>query len=266
LEAYQPISLGSFCEAKFQACRKLYTSFYGKTSETGFRIQMMPPERGARQYDTHPFDWQRVSFPRMLEWLESDFEGVLEREDLRVEGNFILHSSGSEHSHLFPGFTAGWTEENLDKGYPVVRRAFDRRVAHFRTLLTRPGPYLYMWTASSTYPGTDMAPSLDEVRRLIGLLGAASADHRLHVLIVTNPGKSDDYSSLKETVSQALRTDETGKSPTMAWEGNDTVWQQQILAPFALTLHDREPPTVAAPPPAPQPSPHRGLFARMLKR
>lgn len=265
-EVYEPVSLGSFCEAKFQICRKLYSDYYGKTSETGFRIQMMPPEHGQRQYDWHAFDWQRTPFPVLLDWLEKDFDGVFEREDLRVEGDFIMHRSGSEHSHQFHGFSSDWTEETLDRAYPSVRKAFERRVAQFRSLLTLPGPYLYVWTTSSQYEGTDRAPTVDQVRRLLDQLGGRSADHRFKLLIVANAGKDEDYAELGDGVAKAYRVEEVDKTPTMRWEGNDAAWRT-ILAPYALTLHGRETPPDAAPvetPPAAATG--RGLFSRLLNR
>jgi hypothetical protein len=268
--AYQPIAIGSTCEAKFQICRKLYASFYGKKSEAGFRVQMMPPERGRRHYGWHVFDWQRVPFANMLDWLEGDFERVLEREDLRIDGAFILHRTGTEHSHQFHGFTTDWTEEDLDRAYPAIRRNLDKCIVEFRQLLARPGPYLYVWTASY-YDHTDFAPSPDQVRRLLDLLASGSPEHQFHLLIVANPGKGADYGGLEDRVTLAYRTDETDKNLTMAWEGNDVAWNA-ILEPFTLTMHDRETPAASLsqpPPPAepePAPAPRRGLLSRLLNR
>jgi hypothetical protein len=264
--AYQPIALGSTCEAKFHICRKLYSSFYDKKSEAGFRVQMMPPERGRRHYGWQTFDWQRVPFANMLDWLERDFEGVLEREDLRIDGEFIMHRAGTEHSHQFHGFKTDWTEEDLDRAYPAIRRNFDKCVVEFRQLLTQAGPYLYVWTASY-YDHTDFAPSPDQVRRLLDMLASGSPEHQFRLLIVANPDKGADYGGLEDRVTLAYRTDETHKSPAMAWEGDDDAWNA-ILEPFTLTMHDRERPAAASAETLPpmEPAPRRGLFSRLLSR
>jgi hypothetical protein len=263
---YEPISLGSACEAKFQICRNLYKNYYSRKSEAGLRIQMMPPERGQRAYGWHAFDWQRTPFSSMLAWLERDFNCVFEREDLSTEGAFVTHRQwDTEHSHQFETFQGDWREQDLDAAYPTARRRFDKRVEQFREILTKPGPYLYVWTASY-YVGTDRLPPADEVRRLLTVLGAGSKDHQFHLLMVGNPGKDADYSGLEDKVSKALRIENADKAPAMTWEGNDARWAE-ILAPFRLTLHDREQPTASAMTPGietPQAKP--GLLGRLFGR
>jgi hypothetical protein len=269
-QAYEPISLGSTCEAKFQICRKLNRAFYGKTSEAGFRVQMMPPERGHRAYGWHAFDWQRTPFRATLAALENDFAGMFEREDLRVEGELIMNRRfGTEHSHQFKTFHPGWTEEHLDGAYPATRARFDERAGQFREMLKKPGPYLYVWTASF-YVGADFLPPAEDVRRLLKLLGSGSPDHRFHLLMVGSPGKDADYSGLEGQVSKALRIEESGKASPMAWEGNDAGWDA-ILEPFNLTLHDREPPVPRSPaglaaPALEEAKAKPGLLGRLLGR
>jgi hypothetical protein len=266
--AYQPISLGSACEAKFQICRKLYFSHYGKKSEAGFRMHMMPPERGEKYYGWHAFDWQRTPFSALLNHLERDFDKAMERVDLFIEGDFIFNRvHKTEHSHQFPSFNSTWTEADLDRSFPYVQRHLAKRTAAFRELRAKPGPYLYVWTASY-YEGTDHLPPLEEVRRLLDLLGSVSPDHQFHLLMVGNAGKDADYSSLAGQVTKAFRMEESGKGPAMAWEGNDQGWQA-ILEPFAFTMHDSDA-AVAAPAmaePQAASAPDRSSFlSRLLRR
>jgi hypothetical protein len=268
---YQPISLGSACEAKFQISRKLYFSYYGKKSEAGFRMQMLPPERGEKAYGWHAFDWQRTPFSALLAYLERDFAGVFEQSDLQMDGDFIFHRTlGAEHSHQFPGFNSTWTAADVERVYPHVQRNLQKRASAFRRMLTQPGPYLYVWTASSDYEGTDHLPPVDQVRRLLDLLSSGSPDHQFHLLMVANEGKDADYSSLEGRVTKAYREPESGKSPTMAWEGNDAGWER-ILAPFILTLHETETlaarPTAASPAMAQlSPAARKTLFSRLMSR
>jgi hypothetical protein len=263
--AYQPISLGSACEAKFQICRKLYFSHYGKKSEAGFRMHMMPPDRGENYYGWNAFDWQRTPFDAMLEHLESNFDKSLDREDLYIDGDFIFNRvHKTEHSHQFPGFNSTWTDADLDRIYPAVQRHLSKRVNGFRDIRKRPGPYLYVWTASY-YEGTDFLPPAEKVGRLLELLGSGSPDHRFHLLMVGNEGKDTDYSAFAGQVTRAFRVQDSGKAAAMAWEGNDMGWQA-ILEPFELTIHDVDQPTPEAKPPDPATVERPSLFSRFMRR
>jgi hypothetical protein len=260
---YTPVSLGLTCEVKFQISRHLYFRKFPNRSEAAFRLTLMGPTLGSHMFGWGLFDWQTAPLEAVCAYLERDFQGVFEREDLIVENNEVWHQTlRTNHIHEFENIRRDGVvlPEMIDVGYPGVRRKFDRLVDKFREHLRTPGDFLYV--------STDIQPE-PQVRRLIDLLQARSPEHRFHLLFVAFEDLDHDLSALRDTVTVAKRPRETGKSPGVIWEGNDAAWDA-ALAPFKLSLDFGE--TASAKPAAKtadaelDTSAPRGLLGRLFGR
>jgi hypothetical protein len=245
---YEPVSLGYACETKYQLARILNARLYPQTSEMSFRLSISQDDHGERRFLWRLFDWQSTSIETMCLYLERDFQGFFEREDLAITHDGVVNTRfATHHVHEFPPARgrSQILDEDIDRGYPQARRRFERNCEDFRRLLTLPGPYLYV-IADHRFPQVEV------LQRLIGLLSARSPDHRFHLLLIANEGEEADLSSLGDRVTQAWRARDSGKPPVVQWEGHDPSWDA-CLAPFALTLHE-PPPGLArkAPPSIPQ--------------
>jgi hypothetical protein len=226
---YTPVSLGLTCEVKFQISRVLYFRKYPTRSEAAYRLTLMGPTLGSHMFGWGLFDWQSAPLEAVCTYLERDFQGVFEREDLIVENNEVVHRTlHTNHIHEFENIRRDGVvlPEMIDVGYPNVRRKFDKLTEKFQEHLQTPGDYLYV--------STDLQPE-PQVSRLIDLLQARSPDHRFHLLFVSFEDVHHDLSALGDKVTIAHRPRESGKIQGMQWEGNDAAWDA-ALAPFKLSL------------------------------
>jgi hypothetical protein len=233
---YEPVSLGYACETKYQLARTLSSRLYPQRSEMAFRLSITQDDHGERQFLWRLFDWQSTPFDTLCRYLERDFEGFFEREDLTITQDGIVNARfGTVHVHEFPPARgrSQILDEDIDRGYPQARRRFERNCEDFRRLLTLPGPYLYV-IADRRFP------EVEALRRLIDLLSARSPDHQFHLLVIANEGEEADLSALDGRVTQGWRARDCGKPSMIQWEGHDPSWDV-CLAPFALTLHEPPP-------------------------
>lgn len=96
---YKAISLGNTCQAKLQIARKLNSLMASPMSEMALRLHLAPPLRGRRTFGWDLFDYQVTPFYVVNHFLEVDFEGVYEREDLeprRIRIGSTSQASGPE--------------------------------------------------------------------------------------------------------------------------------------------------------------------------
>jgi hypothetical protein len=226
---FKPVAMGEKCEVKFQICRTLYFRKFPTRSEGAFRLTLMGATLGAHMFPWMLFDWQSAPFEAVVAYLERDFQGVFEREDLGVEHNEVVHKTlRTNHIHEFENIRRDGVvrEEMIDEAYPKVRRKFERLVEKFREHLATPGDYLYI--------STDLRPE-PEVRHLISLLQARNPDHRVHILFVPYDDRYFELPGLAGQVTVAKRPRAHGKPPAIKWEGNDAAWDA-ALTPFKLDL------------------------------
>lgn len=107
------VSLGPSCEVRWQLNRLL---------------AMDPPG--------DIFDYQITPLPALFAWLERDFEGVFELEDLFIAPPHSADHRAlkTEHPHVFHPAGDVLTDAELVKQYPAARLAFERRAARWRAM------------------------------------------------------------------------------------------------------------------------------------
>jgi hypothetical protein len=238
-EPMRPIALGNSCEAKVQISRVQQFRRWPQTSHAAFRLQMLPPTRSADRFGWDLFDWQGAPARSVIAYLEQDFQGLFEREDLQAINGGVLHRKWrTEHFHDFEGLTDRdnpiITEAMIDQNYAVARQRFETLCEAFRHHLVEPGPFLYVHVCEDI-------PNELTTRLLLQQLAARSPDHRFHLLYVGYEDEDNDLSSLTDQVTKAYRPRPPERSSMLywgnlePWEGDYAAWDQ-ALAPFDLRL------------------------------
>lgn len=257
---YEPISLGYSCEVKYQVSRALYMRKFPDGLENEFWNMLQTPERGQKNFERHVFDWQITPFKAVLEYLERDFEGVFEREDLMVQDGEVVHRwLHTRHPHEFHAIDGVLDDRAIDADYTDARGKFDHLVAKFRRHLEQPGPFLYVCREIRIY---------DEAVRLMELLRRRNRDHAFKLLFVGYEGEDQTLTALEGEVFKAWTPFDTQKPVGHEWEGNNLGWER-VLAPWSLTVHggdrivrllsDNAEPPLAGPAPA-----KRGWLRRLI--
>jgi hypothetical protein len=145
-DRWEPISLGYACEVKHQIAR-------WASREAG----RPAPEAGTDEYRQnrlvrHLFDWQITPIYAAIAYLEQDFRGVFELEDLELTGDsdVVRHRVlQTRHPHEFlPADGSEATEQTLRDLYPDARRKFDYLAERFRRRLQSKAPTLFITTHS----------------------------------------------------------------------------------------------------------------------
>ncbi len=228
----EPISLGYSCDVKYQVSRNLYFRWFPDHTETQFRNMLFRWLSQPTRFRRHIFDWMIAPLPAVCAYLENDFHGVFEREDLELHdgGRKVRHRTLlTIHPHDFrPGKDGLYSEATIDQQYADARAKFEYLAERFRRHLTSPGPYLYVFK--------EIRP-LSEVQRLRDLLQARSPDHLFQLLLVDNRGAVNQV--LNELRGQAVKGWLPGgcdKAPERRWEGDDAAWDA-IMNRFTLDLH-----------------------------
>ncbi len=228
--AYEPISLGYSCEVKYQLSRALYERKFPDGDDFNLRRMLLTDEYGQRSFERHIFDWQITPFAAVLEYLERDFQGVFEREDLflNADGEVEHRRLGTRHPHDFKPM-GGLTEALVDQGYARARSKFDHLARKFLEHLERPGPFLYVFREVRIY---------DEAARLIELLKGRNPAHDFKILFVGYPGETDQVlSALEGEVFKAwIPLAAPAKPADRQWEGQDGGWDI-ALKDWPLTIH-----------------------------
>ena len=264
---YEPIGLGYACETKYQLARVLSARMTPGRSNMAFRLTITQEDHGEKLFLWRLFDWQSTPFQTVCLYLERDFQGFFEREDLAITIDGVVNTRfGTRHLHEFPPMRGRTqlVDADIDRSYATARQRFERMCEDFKRLLTLPGPYLYVFADK-------LFPEKAAVERLIGLLSARSPDHRFHLLLIADEGAQEDLSGLGGQVTQTWRPRDSQKPSVIEWEGHDAAWDA-CLAPFALTMH--EPPAAmvrkhaAAQPDKgpPEPGRKRGFLGGLLGR
>ncbi len=223
---WEPISLGYQCEVKAQLSRALYVRLHPGGPREEFERQLLTPDLGQRSFERHIFDWQITPFQAVLAYLESDFRGVFDREDLapaadgsgEVEHRRLL----TRHPHDFHPIDGVLDHAAIDRQYPEARAKFEHLAGKFRRLLRTPGRFLYVFRQIRIY---------DETLRLHQQLSAHDPAHEAHILYVGLPGEDQWLAGLEPLATKAWAP--PAAPGPLAWEGDDGAWDA-VLAPFAL--------------------------------
>jgi hypothetical protein len=223
---YEPISLGHTCEVKYQLSRAVFCGSNPHAPADAVR-HLFGQDLGNQYFPRHIFDFQITPFSAVCEYLERDFHGVFEREDLIIDpatGHVTHKTLWTSHPHEFWPPTGEADQALIDREYAEARFKFEYLAERFRRHLERPGRYLYVFMEYR-------APH--EVETLLRLL-SRHEDHVAHLLLVDSPGREMDLTGLEGRVFKAARRPVSGKTADQAWEGDDAGWDA-ALAPFDLS-------------------------------
>jgi hypothetical protein len=146
------------------------------------------------------FDWQ-VTPPRScIAYLEADFVGVFERQDLEIrDGSLRNRKWGTSYFHELSELT----EAALDRRYPTGRSRHDHLCQNFRSTI-RSGKRVLL----------AFSQGIDEPTRqeLVAALRAYAGDTELHFVFEPQDG-----------------------GPWPSWRGDEKLWNA-LLAPYRLPL------------------------------
>lgn len=234
----EPISLGPSCASKFQLARSLYQRTHPRGSVEDLRAAIHS-RRASAVFPRHLFDAQITPLKGLLAYLEQDFAGVFERDDLFV-GRFgmVEHRHlGTMHPHEFHPVEGVLDAAVIDAQYPAARAKFDRLAQRFRDHLNAPGPFLYV-RGEAFRPDdvtvTDEALSPQDAARLIALLSARGPHHRFQ-LLVADTQAGPDLSPVDARIRQGVVPAHNDKAAQDQWEGDDAGWES-VLKRFDLGL------------------------------
>lgn len=177
------VSLGASCTTKLQILRH-----NAGLSAKEFRA------RYSLRDDTHIFDWQVTPLSAVTAYIDRDFRGIFEQDDLEIRDDGKLWNRRFDVGH--------W---HVSPDYDQARSKIEHLAGKFRRVLMLPGPILYI--VSDTPPAA-------EVAALLRVLG-----DRQHFHIAFIGSRIDrDYAVFGSRVSQfqVVETD--------TWEGDDEGW------------------------------------------
>jgi hypothetical protein len=226
--AYEPISLGHTCEVKYQISRALFFRKNPSAPKDAVR-HIINQNLGSRYFPRHIFDFQITPFSAACEYMERDFQGVFERDDLFVDpatGHVTHRTLGTSHPHDFWPPENGADQTFIDQEYPAARSKFEHLAERFRRHLRSPGRLLYVFMEYR---------SAAEAENLLRLLNRWDG-HEARLLLVDAPERDMDLSGLEGRVFKATRRPVSDKAPDHVWEGDDAGWDE-TFAPFPLATH-----------------------------
>jgi hypothetical protein len=221
----RPVSLGNTCETKFQLSRIVKARSQPGYSLAKFRLDMLPPARRAQCYGEELFDWHGTPFETVRRYLEGDFVGFFEQDDLEPVGGTVIHRRyGTDHMHQFEPLLkperSGISQETIAEDYPAARARFDRLVDAFRKHLRSAGDFLYVHCCEDF-------PTRWPVEGLLHELTRHHPGHKAHLLLVGLEGEDADL-AMFPNVTKAWRPRTSGKPPEREWEGNDEAWDKAL--------------------------------------
>lgn len=235
-DRWEPISLGYACEVKHQIARW--------ASKNTARVA---PE-GTDEYRQnrlvrHLFDWQITPVDAAIIYLEQDFRGVFELEDLELTGDsdVVRHRIlKTRHPHEFlPADGSEVTEQTLRDLYPDARRKFDYLAERFRRRLQSRTPTLFI----STHSREDSV-----LRRAVEALEARRSGAPTKLLVVFD---QEEWAAGDDVGGKLIRDWREAATPNKpardTWQGPDEAWDR-IFGALPFQLHS---PLADEPAPAP---------------
>lgn len=216
-ECLTPTSLGQTLEARYQIVRNQFSRFYPNEPPNVVRWTVFNPEHSSFFFETGVFDRQITPPSAVCEYLERDFKGVFELEDLVATGDSLqVYNSRFQTSHpgLFEAAGDILTREEILTSYTSAREIFERLAAYSRAMLAEPAQRLYVLTE---------APNAETVERLVSIL-RERARHSFRLLIrATTPDEAAAIARIPE-VDVHLARNAHLKPPEQQWEGDDEDW------------------------------------------
>lgn len=225
-DALQAVSLGFACETKYQLSRHIYFRQHPDGDESDFRRMLMANDYGQRVFERHIFDWQITPFEALIRYLESDFQGVFERDDLAAaEGEVEHRTLRTRHPHDFHALDGVLDARAIDAQYAAARSKFDYLAQKFRRLMADETPKLYVFRQIRIY---------DDAVRLAQLLSVAGGGPA-KLMFVGYDGEDQMLDALRGEVFKSWAPLRADKPDDRQWEGDDARWDA-VLAPFKLIL------------------------------
>lgn len=176
---HHAVSFGPYCRARYQLKR-----VFRSVNSSGV------------------FDWQITPPAAAVAYLESNFEGMFEIDDLDIEPEtqFVFHRAlRTRHMHEFPKIA---TRESLEQHYSRARKRHDYLCGKVRDLLQGVAPVLIAMA-----PGSGDHKSV-EVDRLRAALNKFNPQGTFHLMVEPHEGSRDGSD----------------------WRGNDRVWDDALRA------------------------------------
>lgn len=188
------VSLGASCQPRYHISRLLHVARHGDDSD--FRVD--EHGRTSEDYGSHFFDWSITPTKGLLKVLGSDFSGVMQLANLRIERledgiqTVLDEATRQRYPHTFKGTDTGsLTEQGLAIQYPEVKAKFDYLVDKTRRLLDSRRRILFV--RCGFVPDASLA-------KLLALLGARVADFSLLYVPWTRTPKTNDPSVMDSRV------------------------------------------------------------------
>ncbi|CAN5220291.1 hypothetical protein BH09PSE2_BH09PSE2_19130 [soil metagenome] len=227
-----PIGLGVQCSVKFQICRHFYQRAHPHAGTEPVRHALNQGTAG-QVFRRHLFDWQVTPTAAAVEYLERDFQGVFEREDLTTpEAADVEHRwLRTRHPHDFHAVDGVVNGSTVDAQYPQVRQRFEHLAERFRRHLREPGEFLYIHNERPT-------PEL--AARLLAGLDTGAAGRSFQLLFADFTPESQALADVDPRISQVVLAAQIDKPPDRSWEGDDAAWEA-IFARFPIRLEPDTP-------------------------
>lgn len=230
---YIPVSLGQTAESRFQIVRSLFKRFQPDQPVDVVRWAIFAPDDANFVYPEGIFDMQLTQPHAVNEYLQRDFEGVFEKEDLKLIDNGLDVQNDRfqvTHPNLFKKNGPVLTESEFEAGYPAARAKLELLAARFRTELSSREPHLYVLSE---------APSAETLVELYETV-AARVHHPFRFLVHTRSPDVHRRLVEFEGVDLFLANDRIDKPAAHQWEGDDREWDRAFAAyEFAEVLKPR---------------------------
>jgi len=182
-----------------------------------FHMAVFDPKARDYHFDTHIFDWQITPVSSVCEYIESDFTGIFEREDLELTGD-INHVKnrrfGTYHPHLFHPPNGVMTQELLNAQYAEAKSKMDWLSSKFQANLRLKQTILYL-LYHTTIPNDSC--------QLINIFTKKSTG-RFHVVFAGV--EAIDTSIFGSAASSIVMPERVHKPEERRWEGDDNDWDR----------------------------------------
>lgn len=196
------VSLGGYCEVAHQIRRRWGTK------------------------KAHFFDWLVTPFPGLMKILESDFDGVFLRENLRLDPrthSVVDAANGLAFHHEFTRNELGHvTDDIIDRKYKVSRAKMQFLIDRWRGVTRGSDPTLYV-LVSNEHP--------DDILRLQALMRGKYPGHDFTLLWARRPGAPGLETEVDGLIQAIVPGAPAG--PT-EWQGDNAAWDKAFAAVAAI--------------------------------
>jgi hypothetical protein len=230
---YIPVSLGQTAEARYQIVRSLFARFQPDQPYDVMRWAVFAPDQASFVYPQGIFDLQITQPHAVCDYIQSDFRGIFEKEDLHLTDNSLEVQNTrfqTTHPNLFPKKGEVLTQAEFEAGYETARAKIESLADAFRKALAAPEPRLYILSE---------APTPEELATLFDTL-ASHAAHPFHILVHTRSPEMYERLTPLPNLDLFLADHKINKPAAHQWEGDDAVWDRALSRyDFAEVLRPR---------------------------